>query len=91
MAECPENMEAWTSDTGQELCVHSRGDCEGQSCPIHAPSAHPMVSFPRHMRLDRGIMERICPHAIGHPDPDDLNIRNGNDPGVHGCDGCCHE
>lgn len=29
-------------------------------------------------------MERICPHGVGHPDPDDTNPDT-----VHGCDGCC--
>ena len=30
--------------------------------------------------------ERVCPHGVGHPDPD---RRHADDPGVHGCDGCC--
>ena len=34
-------------------------------------------------------MERICDHGIGHPDPDEFRIRNGEDDGIHGCDGCC--
>jgi hypothetical protein len=43
-------------------------------------------------------MERICPHGVGHPDPDDLAYRisiakkMGKDTkylGIHGCDGCC--
>jgi hypothetical protein len=33
-------------------------------------------------------MERICPHGIGHPDPDDPAFKNPIE-GVHGCDGCC--
>jgi hypothetical protein len=36
-------------------------------------------------------MERICDHGIGHPDPDDIRVRERWDEGVHGCDGCCHE
>ena len=31
--------------------------------------------------------ERVCPHGIGHPDPD----RPHHGGGVHGCDGCCKE
>jgi hypothetical protein len=43
-----------------------------------------MKDWPQHYRYDRGMTERICPHGVGHPDPDD---RTAN--GVHGCDGCC--
>jgi len=50
-----------------------------------------MRSFPQHWRSDRAIMERICPHGIGHPDPDEykLNGKSGWAEAVHGCDGCC--
>lgn len=84
----------YTTGTGQELIVHDESDCKGlypwdttYNCPIHNPSDHTMRAFPTHWRGDRGIMERICPHGVGHPDPDDVNVRNGD--GVHGCDGCC--
>jgi len=58
--------------------------CDGP-CPIHAPSDHHMRAWPLHWRADRHIAERVCPHGIGHPDPDQLLL----DGGVHGCDGCC--
>lgn len=52
-----------------------------------------MRAFPTHWRADRGLMERICPHGVGHPDPDDLAWQEEHRPqaaaGVHGCDGCC--
>ena len=83
-------MEQWISDTGHVLYVHSRQDCL-LYCPIHAPSQHPLVAAPRYWRDDRGIMERICEHGIGHPDPDDLRIVLDLDPGVHSCDGCCRK
>lgn len=72
--------------------IHSPHVCAGRPCVVHAPSNHSMRAFPTHWRRDRGIMERICPHGIGHPDPDDLAYlesvgRTGE--GVHGCDGCC--
>ena len=82
-------MEKYETGTGQVISVHNKKDCNGQPCPIHNPSDHCMRDFPTHWRDDRGIMERICPHGVGHPDPDDLRIRNGEDSGVHGCDGCC--
>jgi hypothetical protein len=43
-----------------------------------------MRSWPQHWRGDRGIIERVCDHGIGHPDPDDRNRDK-----IHGCDGCC--
>jgi hypothetical protein len=81
-------MEKYKTGTGQIISVHDAENCKG-TCPIHNPSDHPMKDFPTHWRDDRQIMERICPHGVGHPDPDDFRIRNGEDRGVHGCDGCC--
>lgn len=52
--------------------VHDPALCAGRPCPIHNASQHSMSDFPQHFREDRGSMERICPHGIGHPDPDDL-------------------
>lgn len=52
-----------------------------------------MREWPLHWRSDRGIFERICPHGIGHPDPDCmrfyLEYHEDISAGVHGCDGCC--
>jgi hypothetical protein len=45
-----------------------------------------MKTWPLHWRYDRGILERICPHGVGHPDPDD---KASASDGIHGCDGCC--
>lgn len=75
---------------GTVLWVHNSGDCL-PPCPIHAPSDHRLKDRPRHWRSDRRIMERICEHGVGHPDPDDFMISTGSDPGFHGCDGCCEE
>lgn len=66
------------------LQVHDPANCEGQACTIHHPSDHHMVTWPQNWRGDRGLMERLCPHGVGHPDPDDLSA-----DGIHGCDGCC--
>lgn len=76
----------WTDGTGQTLHnVHSPEICQGRPCVIHNPSDHHMREWPTHYRFDRRIMERICPHGIGHPDPDDPFTGRG----IHGCDGCC--
>lgn len=93
--EIPEGMERWTDDYGLNMIVHAKDQCSGR-CVIHNPSDHHMVDWPRLWRLDRGLMERICPHGIGHPDPDHLwyltehNMAEGGE-GIHGCDGCCHD
>jgi hypothetical protein len=77
--------------------LHSKNACAGENCVIHNPSEHSMRSFPTLWRRDRYMMERTCPHGVGHPDPDHLAaIRKlrGEEAakveGVHGCDGCCH-
>lgn len=89
-------MEPYTTGTGQKLLVHNKADCKGDNCVIHNPSNHCMIEFPTHWRADRHLMERICPHGIGHPDPDDfsfkklhMNPSHSKYESMHGCDGCC--
>lgn len=66
--------------------VHRREDCT-PPCVIHAPSDHHLAHLPLHWRDDRRIFERICPHGVGHPDPDTTYAPGDDD--THGCDGCC--
>ncbi len=85
---------AYIDGTGQLVAnIHKKMECAGRPCAIHRPSEHPMRLFPTHFRFDRYLMERICPHGIGHPDPDDLAFQErempDRAPGIHGCDGCC--
>ena len=69
--------------SGEQLeNVHHPSQCEGRPCPIHNMTDHPMRSFPQHWRGDRGIIERICPHGVGIPDPD-------NPPWINWVHGCC--
>ena len=81
---------------GKALTLHAHDEsaCDG-SCVVHNPSDHHMCDWPLVWRGDkRRIMERICPHGIGHPDPDSLayeNSLNSMYDGVHSCDGCCCE
>lgn len=81
---------------GRTLRTHLPEECEGQACCVHHPSAHPMRDWPQVWRPDRGLMERTCPHGVGHPDPDHLShVRRvrGQEAertdSIHGCDGCC--
>lgn len=74
---------------GEVITTHTAKWCEDEICCIHSPSGHHMNQWRQHWRDDRQIMERLCPHGIGHPDPDDLTIRLHRGSGIHGCDGCC--
>ena len=47
-----------------------------------------MRDWPQHYREDTGVTERICPHGVGHPDPDQAWPAD-DWRWVHGCDGCC--
>jgi hypothetical protein len=78
--------------------VHDEAQCQsrGSPCVIHRPSNHSMRGFTLHWRPDRGIFERICPHGVGHVDPDQYGywaerggVREADAQMVHGCDGCC--
>lgn len=72
---------------GELLRAHSQNDCAGPPCPIHSPTDHHMRSWPQHYRHDRAMMERVCAHGVGHPDPDCFNKAAL----LHGCDGCCQD
>ncbi|HEV2353927.1 MAG TPA: hypothetical protein VGR89_06780 [Puia sp.] len=81
----------------KKLKVHKRSECKDRPipCAIHDPSDHHMKDWDYLWRGDRHLMERLCPHGIGHPDPDHLAWVHSNSPalaktqGIHGCDGCC--
>lgn len=68
---------------------HGPEQCANEYCCVHKRSDHHMRHFPQHWRADRYLMERICPHGCGHPDPDDMSLLAGEYQSVHGCDGCC--
>lgn len=85
----PEMELVTLENSNTELYVHPNAQCCGQVCSIHNRTPHLSRDFPQSWRPDRGIMERICEHGVGHPDPDDYRIYTGEDDGRHGCDGCC--
>jgi hypothetical protein len=85
---------------GQSFRHHSADHCkgDGQHCPLHNPSDHHMQTWPIVYRHDRSpLIERVCEHGTGHPDPDSVAYLKQRDPddfgawGVHGCDGCCDD
>lgn len=78
--------------------AHKPDKCKGHACCFHSPSSHHMVNWPMVIRYDRyGLVERICEHGVGHPDPDSLAYIDKcleaagweKDDGIHGCDGDC--
>ena len=68
------------------LTAHNPDRCAAKFCTLHNRSDHIMRSFPQHWRSDRGIMERICPHGVGHPDLDSPWPPESHE-WIHGC---CH-
>lgn len=55
-----------------------------------------MYGWRQHWRTDRDLMERVCPHGVGHPDPDHMDYvrrtsveQHAYYHGLHACDGCC--
>lgn len=86
---------------GRMLETHGPAQCGSGFCCIHRPSAHVLNDRPLLWRDDSrpAFMERVCPHGIGHPDPDSLawlatvqrNPRLVEALEIHSCDGCCFE
>ena len=73
------------------LIVHAPELCEGRGCAIHdRPSDHLLAGMPLNWREDRGILERICSHGIGHPDEDSARYLESIGHGVQNVHGCCH-
>lgn len=85
--------ERWMLDHDVHLWdVHPGSQCAGRPCVLHNPTDHHMSGWRLHYRDDRNIFERICPHGIGHPDPDQEEYWESigqSAQGIHGCDGCC--
>lgn len=83
----------WTDALGVEYWVHRWNTSCTDGCAIHAPSDHPMKTWPQIMRADkRFLVERVCKHGCGHPDPDSIAFFEDNDVfdyHNHDCDGCC--
>lgn len=75
----------YEDDFGNRLAhVHPVDRCKNTPCPIDIPSNHHMRNWKQLWRADRAILERVCCHGVGHPDPDGKTLDER-----HGCDGCC--
>jgi hypothetical protein len=93
-------MNKYITGTKQKVInVHKENaDCRKYGCCVHSPSDHNMKNWPTHWRDDHGMMERICEHGVGHPDPDhigwvsrNVGSRAAKIVSIHGCDGCCRK
>lgn len=74
--------------------VHAETQCAGEVCVMHSPTEHHMATWPILWRVDRQIVERMCEHGVGHPDPDQWTYWQRTHrmyEQVHGCCGCCQE
>lgn len=83
--------EQYISGTGQSMRVHRAQDCvispEAPWCVIHKPMPGPWSTWRTHWRADRRIMERVCPHGVGHPAAE--YYLYATRPHLdHGCDTC---
>lgn len=92
--EAPPRHPASSIDLETGFRIHRAVDCH-PPCPFHAPSPHHMTGWRKVIR-ESNLVERMCPHGVGHPDPDSIaymDDHGGEDNrgswGVHGCDGCC--
>lgn len=90
--------EQWTLPNNVRLSIHDAPQCEGHPCPFHNPSHHRLWKAQINWRSDRHLVERICEHGVGHPDPDHLawvrmalGEAASDERGVHGCcwERCC--
>lgn len=87
VCDCPISEDHIELEHSDEVVrgTHDLSVCEDRPCPVHRRSDHPMRAMRQHWRDDRRLMERICEHGVGHPDPDSPPWTDW----VHGCDGCC--
>lgn len=88
-------VEVWQIAGRRYATIHPREACTGP-CPFHNPGPHHMAGWQMTCRRDRdSLMERVCAHGVGHPDPDSVAWLTSRDSmpaanyTVHGCDGCC--
>lgn len=69
--------------------VHSPTSCESRGCAVHNhPTNHRLKDAPMNWREDRGILERICEHGVGHPDIDSalyLDSIGAGYQNIHAC------
>lgn len=85
--------------------VHTKEQCKAtrkmgapKGCVLHRPTLHKLTGRPQVLRSST-LIEDICEHGVGHPNPDSVAYLDWRDTGsttsrmstwgTHGCDGCC--
>lgn len=72
--------------------VHEPRLCTGRACTIHNPSGHHMDAWPMMWHQEARSFERLCPHGLSHPDPDQFAYWSAAGlmfRACHPCDQCC--
>lgn len=72
--------------------MHSIRDCAHRKCVIHNRSLHHMRGWYATWNEDLKRVDRLCPHGLDHPDPDQFPFweeRGLSFLAIHDCDGCC--
>lgn len=76
----------------KEQCKASRKAGAPKGCVLHRPTIHKLTGARQVLRAST-LIEDICSHGVGHPNPDSAAYLNWRDKStswdVHGCDGCC--
>lgn len=96
LAEMSVPVAAYVGSGGQvhskEMCKASRKAGAPKGCVLHRPTLHKLTGAQQIMRSST-LIEDICAHGVGHPNPDSAAYLNWRDKaehwGIHGCDGCC--
>lgn len=81
------------------LQTHAPGECSGELCDVHGRrGSGGDATWPLNWRTDRGMMEVICEHDIGHPTRAQIAYwrKHLDEKSVwayarHGCCGCCED
>lgn len=79
-------------EQGLQITTHEPSQCAGENCVIHNPSDHHMKDWPMVVRMDKSaLVERTCPHGVGHPDPDSAAFFERVGKGWVNVHGCCQQ
>lgn len=85
------------TEDGRTLRTHAPDKCEGRLCDVHNRRGDDeSATWPLNWRTDRGIMEVICEHEVGHPSAAQVQfwlatkgLAEAQGESIHGCCGCC--
>lgn len=96
MAEMSVDVSKYVGNGGRthtkEQCKASRKAGAPKGCVLHKPTIHKLTGARQVLRSST-LIEDLCSHGVGHPNPDSAAYLNWRDKvthwDIHGCDGCC--